>query len=780
MKKQPNETNSTRKGGKQTYMLPKVPLMNTGILLLLLFSVFSVFGQKSEMDSFISDLMEQMTLEEKLGQLNLSSGNIGAVLSGGGMSDLIKKGEIGATGGYSFDIIKNTQEAAMQSRLKIPVLIGLDVIHGYKTIFPIPLGLSCTWDTTLIEKSARIAAIEASTSGICWTYSPMVDIARDPRWGRVAEGSGEDPWWGSKIARAMVRGYQGDNLSKNNTIMACVKHFALYGAAEAGRDYNTVDMSHLTMFNFYLPPYKAAFDAGAGSVMSSFNVIDDIPATGNKWMMTDVLRNRWRFQGFVVTDFNSINEMTQHGLGNKKTVSALALNAGIDMDMQGSGFISTLKESLEEGKVSTSQIDQACRRVLEAKYKLGLFEDPYRYLDKTRLETEILTVENLQAAREIAARSIVLLKNDKNILPLQKKGKIAVVGPLANDKMNMLGTWVMIRNEKSIVPIAEGIKNVGGESVEVVYTKGANITDDPYLKEGLKSPFAAYMGIKMEEETKTPGELIDEALKVVSDADVIVAILGESAAMSGEAASRANIDIPDSQKNLLKTMLKTGKPVVLVLINGRPLTLEWENENVSAILEAWAPGTQAGNAIADVLFGDYNPAGKLTMTFPRSVGQIPVYYNHKNTGRPFDANNKFTSKYLDIPNEPVYPFGYGLSYTTFEYSNVTLSKSELKGNGVLTASVSLTNTGNMPGEEVVQLYISDPVASISRPVKELKNFRKVMLLPGEKKEVVFDITIDDLKFYNSGLIYDWEPGEFVVQIGTNSEEVKQVKFNWIK
>ncbi|WP_346857869.1 beta-glucosidase BglX [uncultured Draconibacterium sp.] len=761
----------------------KFRLIKTVLLLFLVFPVFNLFAQSSEMDAFVSDLMSKMTLEEKLGQLNLASGNMGAVLAGSSddkFSSAIMNGEIGATGGFTFDAIKGTQDAAMKSRLQIPVLIGLDVIHGYKTIFPIPLGLSCTWDTKLIEKSARIAATEASASGVNWTYSPMVDISRDPRWGRVAEGSGEDPWWGSKVAEAMIKGYQGDDLSDENTIMACVKHFALYGASEAGRDYNTVDMSHLTMFNEYLPPYKAAFDVGAGSAMSSFNLIDGIPATGSKFMMTDVLRTRWGFDGFVVTDYTSINEMTNHGLGDLKTVSALALNAGIDMDMQGLGFIGTLKESMEDGKVSMEQIDVACRRVLEAKYKLGLFENAYTYLDESRSEKDILTEANLKAAREIAAHSMVLLKNDNNTLPLQKKGKIAVVGPLATSKGDMLGTWVMIREEKVISTVVEGIKNVGGDGVEVVSAKGANITDDPYLKAGLKSPYAAFMGVKMEEEQRTAAEMIAEAVNISTDADVIVAVLGESAAMSGEAASRADINIPESQKDLLKALVKTGKPVVLVLINGRPLTLEWENKNVPAILEAWAPGTEAGNAIADVLFGDYNPAGKLTMSFPRSVGQIPVYYNHKNTGRPMDPNNKFTSKYLDLPNDPLYPFGYGLSYTTFGYSDVKLNKSELAGNETLTATVTLTNSGQVAGEEVVQLYISDPVASISRPVKELKSFQKIMLQPGESREVIFNITTEDLKFYNSELIYDWEPGDFKVAIGVSSSDLKEAKFIWKK
>lgn len=762
-------------------ILQQIKKLVVSFVLILFASI--VLAQENEMDKFISDLMSKMTLEEKLGQINLKSGNMGAVLAGADDTEFreaIKRGEVGATGGFTFKSIKGTQDAAQQSRLKIPVLIGVDVIHGFNTVFPIPLGLSCCWDADLIEKSAQIAATEASASGICWTYSPMVDIARDPRWGRVAEGAGEDPWWGSQVAQAMVRGYQGDDLAASNTIMACVKHFALYGASEAGRDYNTVDMSHQQMFNYYLPPYKAAFDSGAGSAMSSFNTIDMIPATGSKFMMTDVLRDRWGFDGFVVTDYTSINEMSAHGMGDLQEVSALALKAGIDMDMQGLGFIGTLKKSLDEGTVTMGDIDLACRRVLEAKYKLGLFDDPYKYLDEERSNTEISTKENLQAAREIAAHSMVLLKNDNNTLPLKKSGKIALVGPLADSKGDMLGCWVMRRDESIISTVLEGIKNVGGESVEVTYAKGANITDDPYLKASLVSPYAAYMGVQMAEETLSPEQLIEEALQVSKDADAIVAVLGESAAMSGEAASRADISIPESQRNLLKVLVKTGKPVVLVLVNGRPLTLNWENENVPAILEAWAPGSEGGNAIADVLFGDYNPAGKLTMTFPRSVGQIPIYYNHLNTGRPFDENNKFTSKYLDIPNDPVYPFGYGLSYTSFEYSDITLNKSDLKGNEKLEAKVVITNTGDRSGEEVVQLYIGDPVASISRPVKELKNFKKVMLQPGESKEVSFTVTPDELKFYNSDLEYDWEGGTFNLFIGTSSADVKEASFNWIK
>jgi beta-glucosidase len=750
------------------------------LLLVLLFPVLAAFGQNAKMDAFINNLMSKMTLEEKLGQINLSSGNIGAILAGGeGLSEPIRKGEIGATGGYTFEAVKKIQEAAQQSRLKIPVLIGVDVIHGYKTGFPIPLALASSWDLGMIEKSARIAAVEASASGICWTYSPMVDIARDPRWGRVAEGAGEDPWLGSQIAKALVHGYQGDDLSKDNTIMACVKHFALYGAAEAGRDYNTVDMSRLTMYQDYLPPYKAAFDAGAGSAMSSFNVIDGVPATGNKWLLTDLLRKQWGFKGFVVTDYTSINEMTMHGLGDLQAVDVLALKAGVDMDMQGLGFLTTLKKSLDEGKVTIKDIDTACRRVLEAKYKLGLFENPFKYVNEERLKNEVLTVEHLQFARELGARSMVLLKNSNQTLPLKKSGKIALIGPLADSKEDLLGAWSTGEVTKT-VSVLQGIQNAVQTGAEVVFAKGANITDDPYLKERIKNPFAAYMGIKEKEETRTPAQLLAEAVEVAKTADVVVAVLGESSSMSGEAASRSDIGIPESQENLLKALVATGKPVVLVLVNGRPLTLNWENEHVPAILEAWAPGIEGGNAIADVLFGNYNPSGKITMTFPRSVGQIPIYYNHKNTGRPIDQKNKFTSKYLDIPNEPLFPFGYGLSYTSFEYGDVTLNKTSLKGNETLSAKIKVTNTGKVAGEEVVQLYISDPVASISRAVKELKSFQKISLNPGETKEVEFKISTEDLKFFNSDLKYDWESGEFVIQLGTNSQEVKQAKCEWSK
>ena len=753
------------------------------VILMLAGAVITLNAQDKEMNSFVSNLMKQMTLDEKIGQLNLITFS-GSVLTGAsaseGPAEKIRKGQVGAVLGISgVDVVRRAQDIAVkESRLKIPLIFGMDVIHGHRTIFPIPLGLSCTWDIELIEKSARIAATEAAADGLNWVYSPMVDLARDPRWGRVAEGAGEDPYLGSLIAAAMVRGYQAPGLKDSTAVMSCVKHYALYGAAEGGRDYNTVDMSQIRMYQDYLRPYKAAVEAGVGSVMTSFNDINGIPATANRWLLTEVLRNQWGFKGFVVTDYTAINELTNHGLGNLQEVSVLALKAGVDMDMVGEGFLTTLKKSLQEGKITQAEIDNACRRVLEAKYKMGLFEDPYRHINEARAKREILKPENIAFAREAACRSIVLLNNDNQTLPLRKSGTIAVIGPLADNPADMLGTWAFFGDRSKIVTVLQGIKNVAGPGVKVTYAKGSDFTDNPRMAAALTF-FGGSVQAKPEAEVKAAAKkMLDEALEVASGADVVVAVLGEPAGWSGEAASRAEIDIPEPQKSLLAWLVETGKPVVLVLVNGRPLTLTWENEHVPAIVETWAAGIEAGNAIADVLFGDYNPSGRLTMSFPRSTGQIPVYYNHKNTGRPFDEKNKFTSKYIDIPNEPLYPFGYGLSYTTFEYGDITLSKTNLKGNETLTVSTTVTNTGRYPGEETVQLYIGDPVASISRPVKELKGFRKIFLQPGEKKEVSFTVTTEDLKFYNADLKYVWEPGEFIIYVGPNSRNVKQVKVNW--
>ncbi len=743
--------------------------------------ILTVNAQDPKMDGFISKLMEKMTVEEKIGQLNLTTS--GDFVTGStkntNIERKIRAGQIGSVlNSFSIAAMKAMQDIAVkESPNKIPILYGMDVIHGFKTIFPIPLAMSCSWDIERIEGAARIAAIEATSSGISWTYSPMVDIARDPRWGRIAEGSGEDPWLGSRIAEALVRGYQGSDLKKNNTMIACVKHFALYGAAEAGRDYNTVDMSKITMYNDFLPPYKAAFDAGAGSAMTSFNVVDAVPASGNKWLLTKLLRDDWGFKGFVVTDYTAINEMIAHGMGNLQEVSAMALNAGTDMDMVGEGFLTTLKKSLEEGKVTMQSIDLACRRVLEAKYKLGLFDDPYLYLNEGRASTNLFTPANRKAARELAARSIVLLKNDKQLLPLQKAGTIALIGPLADSKKDMLGTWAMGGDVNTVSSVLDGLKNAAGSSVNILYAKGSEYTNEPMLA---KSAAPAGQQRMASASAKSADDLLKEAIESAKKADVVVAVLGEAVEWSGEAASRSDLNIPKSQQDLLKALIETGKPVVLVLVNGRPLTLTWEDASLNSIVEAWAAGTESGNAIADVLFGDYNPAGKLTTTFPRSVGQIPLYYNHKNTGRPMSQDNKYSSKYLDIQNDPLYPFGYGLSYSTFTFSEITLNKSKLKGNEPLTAKISITNTGKFAGEEVVQLYLRDAVASISRPVKELKNFKKIMLQPGETKDVLFEVRQEDLKFYNSELKLDWESGEFTIFIGPNSRDVKSTKFDWQK
>ncbi|MBN8673869.1 MAG: beta-glucosidase BglX [Chitinophagales bacterium] len=736
----------------------------------------------AKMKSFVDALMKKMTLEEKIGQLNLpGSGDI--VTGQAQSSDIAKKIKEGKVGGL-FNIksvakIRDVQKVAVeQSRLKIPLIFGMDVIHGYETVFPIPLGLSCSWDMKLIENSARIAAVEASADGINWTFSPMVDIARDPRWGRIAEGNGEDAFLGSQIAKAMVKGYQGNDLKTNNTIMACVKHYALYGAAEAGRDYNTTDMSHQRMYNDYFPPYKAAVDAGAGSVMASFNEIDGVPATANKWLLTDVLRKQWGFKGFLVTDYTGINEMIDHGIGDLQTVSARALMAGIDMDMVGEGILLTTQKSLKEGKVTLAQIDAACRRILEAKYKLGLFDDPYKYCDENRAKTEVFTAEHRQIARSTAAQSFVLLKNQNNVLPLKKSGTIALIGPLADNKENMPGTWSVAANFDKATSVLTGLREVVGDKVKILHARGSNLDEDSLFEER-----AGMFGKSLRRDSRPAHMILQEALDVANQSDVIVAALGESAEMSGESSSRSNIEIPKIQQDLLKALLKTGKPVVLVLFTGRPLVLKWENDNVPAILNVWFGGSEAGYAIADVLFGNVNPSGKLSTTFPQNVGQVPIFYNHKNTGRPLEEGkwfSKFRSNYLDVSNDPVYPFGYGLSYTSFSYSDIKLSNTALKGKQTLTASVTVTNTGKYDGKEVVQLYIRDVVGSVTRPVKELKGFQKVELKAGETKTVSFSITPEDLKFYNYDLKYDWEAGDFEIMIGSNSRDVKTGKVNWTK
>lgn len=741
-----------------------------------------------DMDKFITELMSKMTVEEKIGQLNLPV--TGEITTGQAKSsDVAKLIEKGLVGGLfnlkGVDRIRDVQKLAVEnSRLGIPLLFGMDVIHGYETVFPIPLGLSCSWDMEAVEQSARIAATEASADGICWTFSPMVDISRDPRWGRVSEGNGEDAFLGAAIAQAMVRGYQGADkatqLQANNQIMACVKHFALYGAAEAGRDYNTVDMSHNRMYNEYFRPYQAAVEAGAGSVMASFNEVDGVPATANRWLMTDVLRTQWGFDGFVVTDYTGIAEMVPHGIGDLQTVSARALEAGVDMDMVSDGFAGTLKKSLDEGKISMEYVDQACRRILEAKYKLGLFDDPYKYCDLKRPAKEVFNKEHRAVARKIASECFVLLKNESAaagqapVLPLQKQGTVAVIGPLGNTRSNMPGTWSVAARLDDYRSLYEGLKEVTKGKVNVLYAKGSNLVSDADYEER-----ATMFGRSLNRDNRTDQELLDEALATAAKADVIVAALGESSEMSGECSSRSELGIPDVQRRLLEALLKTGKPVVLTLFTGRPLTLTWEQENVPAILNVWFGGSEASYAIADVLFGDVNPSGKLTMTFPKNVGQIPLFYSHKNTGRPLAKGHwfeKFRSNYLDIDNEPLYPFGYGLSYTTFEYSDVKLDKTSMNINGEITATVTLTNTGRYDGAEVVQLYLRDLVGSITRPVQELKGFQKVFLKAGENKEISFKITSDLLKFYDYDLDYVCEPGDFDVMIGGSSRDVKTARF----
>ena len=730
---------------------------------------------QAKMNQFIDELMGKMTLQEKIGQLNLPvTGDIitGSAVSGN-VVDKIKAGQVGGLFNMKgVQSIRQLQEVAVkQSRLGIPLIFGMDVIHGYETVFPIPFAMSMSWDMDAIRNSARIASIEATADGICWTFSPMVDICREPRWGRMSEGNGEDPFLGSAICRAMIEGYQGADLADKATMMACVKHFALYGAPEAGRDYNTVDMSHVRMFNEYFPPYQAGVDAGAGSFMTSFNVIDYIPATGNRWLMTEVLRDRWGFNGFVVTDYTAISEMINHGMGDLQTVSALALKAGTDMDMVADGFLGTLEKSLSEGKVTMAEIDKACRRILEAKYKLGLFEDPYRYLDAKRAKKEIYTDEHRAAARRLATETFVLLQNKDNVLPLKRTGKIALVGPLANTRANMPGTWSVAAASDRYSTLLEAMRRAVGDKAEVMYAKGCNVCYDAELEKN-----STMFGREMRD-NRPVDVMRDEALRIARECDVIVAAMGEPSEMSGESSSRSELTILDAQKDLLMALKATGKPIVLLNFSGRATVMDWEVENIPTILNVWFGGSEAADAICDVVFGDVAPSGKLTVTMPRNVGQIPIYYNHLNTGRPNPQwFSKFTSNYLDVPNDPLFPFGYGLSYTTFDYSNLTLSGTTMTHSGNITASVTVTNTGAVEGTEVVQLYIRDMVGSIARPVQELKGFERISLKPGESRTVNFTVNADLLKFYNKDLNYVCEPGDFEVMVGPNSRDVQRKTF----
>jgi len=752
-------------------------IITSSFLVLAVFAVNGQTAKPTKMDNYINALMSKMTLDEKIGQLNLPSIGFdvtGPILSKG-VEQNIEKGLVGGVfNTFTPDAVRKLQEIAVtKTRLKIPLLFGYDVIHGHKTIFPVNLGMAATWDLPLIERSARAAAEEASADGLNWVFSPMVDIARDPRWGRVSEGSGEDTWLGSQVAAATVRGYQGKDLSANNSVMACVKHFALYGAAEAGRDYNTVDMSERKMFESYLPPYKAAIDAGAGSVMSSFNEINGVPAAANKWLLTDVLRTKWGFTGLVATDYTAIMELMNHGLGDEPKVAELAIKAGDDMDMVSEIYLNQLKKLVEQKKVPISYINQACRRILEAKYKLGLFTDPYRDLSNDRASKVIMSPEKLILAKEAALKSIVLLKNEHSLLPLKSDAKIAFIGPMVKDQRDLIGSWSGAGDWKNAVSFWDALQQQY-PSNGFLYAKGANILDDTTLINQLNPH-----GADIVPDAKSPAQLIEEAIKTVEKADIAVVFFGEPAIMCGEASSMSDISLPENQKTLLKALKKTGKPIVLVLMNGRPLTLSWENENIAAILETWYAGTRAGDAITDVLFGKYNPSGKLTMTFPRNVGQIPIYYNHKNTGRPFSATEKYTSKYMDIPNTPLYPFGYGLSYASFSYSPITLNKTTITPIDKLTATVTITNTSEYDGDETAQLYIRDMVGSVTRPVKELKGFQKVTINSGDSKTITFTLTANDLKFYDINMKYTYEPGDFKLFIGTNSEDVKEVDFKLV-
>jgi beta-glucosidase len=765
------------------FIIKKSKLMKTKILsILLILTAFALPAQNTKTTPSVSKpkkvvstvktdpteakievLLKKMTLDEKIGQLTLftSDWDVTGPTIRKGYADDIRLGKCGNifnahTAAYN----RKLQEIAMkETRLKIPLLFGYDVIHGYKTIFPVPLGESASWDMEMIEKTAHIAAVEAAAAGLHWTYAPMVDVARDPRWGRVMEGSGEDTYLASLIAAARTKGFQG-KIGDVNSLVACAKHFAAYGAAQAGRDYHTVDMSDVSLYETYLPPFKACVDAGALSFMTSFNEINGIPSTANPKLLTDILRKKWGFKGFVVTDYTSINEMVNHGnVKDDKEAGEKAINAGVDMDMQGAVFYNHLDKSIAEGKVSMKTVDEAVRRILKLKYQIGLFDNPYKFSDETREKQSIFTKEHLVIARDAARKSMVLLKNDKQTLPLSKSVKnIAVVGPLADSKTDLIGAWSGAGDGNASVSLLEGIK-MAVPDANIIHAKGCDLENTP---PAMNHPLLSTEGFA-------------EAVKAANQADIVIVAVGERWWMSGEAASRTDIDLPGVQADLIKELAKIGKPIVVVLMNGRPLTLGNIVDNSSAILETWFSGSQGGHAIADVLFGDYNPSGKLPMTFPRHVGQIPIHYNMKHTGRPFNADNKYTSKYMDAPNTPQYPFGFGMSYTTFEYADLRADKTNFRFNDKLNISVTVRNTGNYDGEEVVQLYVRDLVGSLTRPVKELKGFKKIKLKKGESQVVSFTLTTNDLAFYHTDLKHYAEAGDFDIMIGGNSEDVKTIR-----
>ena len=704
-------------------------------------------------DQRVDSLLALMTIEEKIGQLTLFTTDwesTGPTIRAGYQED-IRKGRCGALfNSHTAAFTRQLQRIAVEeTRLKIPLIFGYDVIHGYKTIFPIPLGEAASWDLKAMETSAQVAAAEASAAGLHWTFAPMVDICRDPRWGRVTEGAGEDTWLGCRIAEARVKGFQGKGIGNTESVMACVKHYAAYGAPTAGRDYNTVDMSERFFREYYLPPYEAAVKAGAATVMTSFNDYDGVPASGNHFLLTDILRTEWGFNGFVVTDFTAINEMVDHGVvADEKEAGELALYAGVDMDMQGAVFQLHLKKSLDEGKVSIKQIDESVRRILRKKFELGLFEDPYKFCNEAREKQTLLSSDHRAAAREVARKSMVLLKNDKNTLPLSKTANIAVVGPLADNQRELIGSWSGAGNFNDCVSLLSGLRSV--HQGKLTHVAGCAVEGND------QSGFA-------------------EAVRAAKAADVVVVAVGELAWMSGEAASRTDISVPGPQEALVEALAATGKPVVVVLMNGRPLAIPQLTANATALLEAWWLGTEAGNALADVLYGDYNPSGKLPITFPQSVGQVPIFYNEKNTGRPFDAQDKYTTKYLDAPNTPLFPFGFGLSYTTFEYDEPKVDATAFKQGQPVKLRVNVRNTGKRAGEEVVQLYIRDLVGSVTRPVKELRGFRKIMLQPGESRTVEFVLEDSVFRFFRKDMTYGSEPGTFDLMTGGSSMALKSVR-----
>ena len=743
------------------------------LLITVLLSVTASFGQKKSMNQFIDELMAKMTIGEKLGQLNLLPG--GDITTGAGMNSplaaLIQKGELGSVLNVKgVDKVKALQELAVKkSRLGIPLLIGQDVIHGYETIFPIPLAQGCSWDPQAVELGARIAAKEATADGVNWVYSPMVDIAHDPRWGRVSEGYGEDSYLSGVMGAAAVKGYQNGDYP----VAACLKHYALYGATEAGKDYSSVDMSRLRMYNQYFPPYKAAVDAGVWSVMSSFNLVDGVPATGNEWLINHVLRDQWGFKGFLVTDYGSIGEMPVLGYGDLKASTVQAFKAGTDMDMCSNAYVKYLKEALNDGTITMAQIDNSVRRVLEAKYKLGLFADPYRYCNAKRAKNDMYTADSRKAARDMAAETFVLLKNDNNLLPLKKQGTIALVGPLADTRNNIPGTWCFAYKPELYSTIKESMERYLGNSAKVVYAQGSNIYSDSTRQESASFGKPIKWG--------DPKRMLDEAVKAAQNSDVIVACLGELAEMSGESSTRTNLNLPDVQMDLLKALLATGKPVVLLNFSGRPTILTWESENVPAIMNVWFGGSETGDAICDVLFGDKAPSGKLVNTLPRSMGQIPIFYNHLSGSRDIPDGNKYfhkyVSNYIDETTGPLYPFGYGLSYTTYEYGDMVLSAPSMTKDGKATASITVTNNGDRDGDEIVEFYIHDRYSSIVRPVKELKGFRRIHLAKGESKTVSFDIDATTLSYLDAEGTPFLESGDFDIMIGPDSRNVKTAVLN---